>query len=46
MSVEFEYLHRKSQCEMLFGGDDFSNDAVTLAPCRQSCQISLNLRKC
>ena len=23
-SLEFEYLHRKSSCEMLFGGDDIS----------------------
>ena len=22
MSLEFEYLHRKSWCEMLIGGDD------------------------
>ena len=27
-SLEFEYLHRKSQCEMLIGGDD-----VTLGTC-------------
>ena len=25
-SLEFEYLHRKSRCEMLIGGDDISND--------------------
>ena len=25
-SLEFEYMHRKSQCEMLIGGDDISND--------------------
>ena len=24
--LEFEYLHRKSRCEMLIGGDDISND--------------------
>ena len=24
-SLEFEYLHRKSQCEMLIGGDDISH---------------------
>ena len=29
-SVEFEYLHRKSGCEMLIGGDDISNDVITL----------------
>ena len=32
-SVEFEFLHRKSQCEMLIGGDDFSNDVITLGTC-------------
>ena len=30
MSLEFEYLHRKSPCEMLMGGDDISNDVITL----------------
>ena len=25
-SLEFEYMHRKRQCEMLIGGDDISND--------------------
>ena len=29
-SLEFEYLHRKSPCEMLMDGDDFSNDVITL----------------
>ena len=29
-SLEFEYLHRKSRCEMLLGGDDISNDVITL----------------
>ena len=29
-SLEFQYLHRKSRCEMLIGGDDFSNDVITL----------------
>ena len=33
MSVEFEYLCRKSQCEMLIGGDDISNDVITLGLC-------------
>ena len=28
-----EYLHRKSQCEMLIGGDDISNDIITLGTC-------------
>ena len=32
-SPEFEYLHRKSRCEMLIGGDDISNDATTLGVC-------------
>ena len=32
-SLEFEYLHRKSRCEMLIGGDDISNDVITLATC-------------
>ena len=29
MSLEFEYLHRKSPYEMLMGGD-ISNDVITL----------------
>ena len=29
-SVEFEYLHRKSRCEMLIVEDDFNNDVITL----------------
>ena len=29
-SLEFEYLHR---CEMLIGGDDISNDVITLGTC-------------
>ena len=33
MSLEFEYLHRKSQCEMLIGGDDISNDVMTIGTC-------------
>ena len=33
MSLEFEYLHRKSRCKMLIGGDDISNDAITLGTC-------------
>ena len=32
-SLEFEYLHRKSQCEMLIGQDDISNDVITLGTC-------------
>ena len=33
MSLEFEYLHQKSLCEMLIGGDDISNDVITLGMC-------------
>ena len=29
-SLETEYLHRKSRCEMLIGGDNISNDVITL----------------
>ena len=32
-SQEFEYLHRKSQCKMLIGRDDISNDIITLGTC-------------
>ena len=32
-SLEFEYMHLKSQCEMLIGGDDISNDVITLGAC-------------
>ena len=32
-SLKFEYLHRKSQCEMLIGRDDISNDVITLGTC-------------
>ena len=32
-SLEFEYLHRKSRCEMLIGGDEFRNDVITLGTC-------------
>ena len=32
-SLKFEYLHRKSRCEMLIGGDDISNDIITLGTC-------------
>ena len=28
-SLEFEYVHRKSQCEMLIVGDDISNNVIT-----------------
>ena len=32
-SLEFEYLHRKNRCEMLIGGDDISDDVITLGAC-------------
>ena len=32
-SLEFEYLHRKSLCEMLIVGDDISNDIIAQGTC-------------
>ena len=32
-SLEFEYPHRKSRCVMLIGGEDVSNDVITLGTC-------------
>ena len=32
-SLKFEYLHQKSQREMLIGGDDIINDVITLDTC-------------
>ena len=32
-ALEFEYLHQKSQCKMLIGRDDISNDVITLGTC-------------
>jgi len=33
-SLEFKYLHQKSQCEStLIGGDDISNDVITPGTC-------------
>ena len=32
-SLEFEHLHQKSWREMLIGGDDISNDIITLGMC-------------
>ena len=32
-SLESEYLHQKSRCEMLIGGDDISDDVITLGVC-------------
>ena len=31
--LEFEYLHRKSLCEMLIGGDDITNDVIAQGTC-------------
>ena len=31
--LEFEYLHQKSRCKMLIGGDDVSDDVITLGAC-------------
>ena len=32
-ALEFECLYQKSLCEMLIGGDDISNDVITLGTC-------------
>ena len=32
-SLEFDYLHRKYRYEMLIGGDNISNDVITLGTC-------------
>ena len=47
-SLEFEYLHRKSRCEMSIGGDDISSDVITLATClsmfvhiRARCRLAM-----
>ena len=32
-ALEFEYLHQKSQCKMLIGRDEISNDIITLGTC-------------
>ena len=34
-SLEFEYLRRKSRCEMLIGGYNISNDVISLGTCFQ-----------
>ena len=36
-SLEFEYLHQKSRCEMLIGGDGIGNDGITLGTCFPIC---------
>ena len=33
MSLEFEHLHPKSRCETLIGGDNISDDVITLSMC-------------
>ena len=40
-SLEFEYLHRKSRCEMLIGGDDISHWHVFFNVCLHSCLFLL-----
>ena len=32
-SLEFEYLHRKSQCKIMIGRDDIRNYVITLGMC-------------
>ena len=43
-SLEFEYLHRKSRCPMLIGGDDISNDVITLGSCFPAMFIYIRAR--
>ena len=46
-SLEFEYLHHKSRCEMLIGGATISNDVITLAACRVNvCLQVIRARFC
>ena len=33
MSLKFENLHQKSQCEMVIGRGDISNDIIILSAC-------------
>ena len=48
-SLEFEYLHQKSRCEMLTAEDDISNDVINLGTCfsmfvyRQAFHIRLKI---
>ena len=44
-SLEFEYLHRKSRCEMMIGGDDISNDVIILGTCL-SMFVYIRVRCC
>ena len=41
-SLEIEYLHWKRRCEMLIGGDDISNDVITLT-CVFQCLFTFAL---
>ena len=42
-ALEFEYLHQKSQCKMLIGRDEISNDIITLGTCFFLCSRSFPL---
>ena len=42
-SLEFEWVHPKSQCGMLIGGDDISNDVITLGMCVFQCLFTFVL---
>ena len=44
-SLEFDYLHQKYRCEMLIGGDDISNDVITLGTCF-SMFVTIRARFC
>ena len=41
-SLEFEYPHGKSRCEMLIGGDYISNDVIALGTYFQ-CLLTFSL---
>ena len=45
-SLEFECLRRKSRYEMLIGGDDISNDVITLARVFNVCLHSRSFPLC
>ena len=44
-SLEFEFLHQKSRCEMLIGGDDISSDVINLGTCF-SMSVYIRARFC
>ena len=44
-SLEFEYLHQKSLCEILIGRNDISNDVSTLGMCF-SMSVYILARSC